>query len=110
MDKTTQIDYKMTGKDFFSTLKDIIKNFATNNTNENEITNSLISLENVKEEEKRLGSTKRMEKLLEDFLGTTKNKKTKKVKQQNEIATEINKTVENKEIKIEINEKEDREL
>ena len=51
-----------------------------------------------------------MENLLEDFLGTTKNKKIKKEKQQNEIETEINKTEINKEIKIEMKEKEDREL
>lgn len=107
MDKTTQIDYKMTGKDFINTLKDIIKNFTTNNANESKVTNSSISLESVKEEEKRLGSTKRMENLLEDFLGTTKNKKIKKEKQQNEIEIE---TEINKEIKIEMKEKEDREL
>ena len=30
MDKTTQIDYKISAKDFIKTFKDIIKNFASN--------------------------------------------------------------------------------
>ncbi len=62
MDKTTQIDYKISAKDFIKTFKDIIKNFASNkeeNHNQQNNGTSSITLEQVIKEEAKLGSTKK---------------------------------------------------
>lgn len=78
MDKTTQIDYKISGKDFISIFKDIINKFTSNKESasiKQDTSKSTITLEEVIAEEAKLGSTKRIEALLNDFNGREQNKK-----------------------------------
>lgn len=113
MDKTTQIDYKISAKDFIKIFKDIIKNFASNkeeNHNKQNSGTSSITLEQVIKEEAKLGSTKRITALLHDFNNVGLNSKTKAKKQKNSInetMIETTPTIESKKI---IKEKDDTEI
>ena len=113
MDKTTQIDYKISAKDFIKTFKDIIKNFASNkeeNHNQQNNGTSSITLEQVIKEEAKLGSTKRMAELLHDFnsIGLSNKGRSKRQKDSiNENKIEATQIVEKKEI---IKENDDKEI
>ena len=113
MDKTTQINYKISAKDFIKTFKDIIKSFASNkeeNHNQQNSGTSSITLEQVIKEEAKLGSTKRMAELLHDFNSIGLSNKSKNKKQKNSInktMIESTTTVEQKET---IKENDDKEI
>lgn len=96
MDKTTQIDYKISGKDFFSIFKDIINKFTSNKETapiKQDTSKPTITLEEVIAEEAKLGSTKRIEALLNDFNNREqiKKKANKQIKNINETEIKANK-------------------